>query len=193
MRVEHFDPSHGGTITAVVIGALLATLSGIVATQLEAYFKRRERERDAALLFGELLSTLRVLLGAATASQKVGDPFGPVTTRILHACRGELDIYDRNRERLYDLRDAALRGKIHSLAVRMAMPLDGLLSAAPQLAERLDDPALAGLRDARAQGWIFLRRHGDEIPDIVKALGILGKHTFAAYADTATPAPGTAP
>lgn len=193
MRLEHFAPSHGDTITAVVIGALLATLSGIVATQLEAHFKRRERERDAALLFGELLSTLRILLGAATASQKVGDPYGPVTTRILHACRRELDIYDRNRERLYDLRDGALRGKIHALVVRMAMPLDGLLSAAPPNAERLDDPAQAGLPDARAQAWIFLRRRGDEIPDIVNALGKLGRHRFAAYADTATPAPGTAP
>jgi hypothetical protein len=44
--------THSDTLLAVVIGAVLATVSGIAATQLEAYLKRRERERDAALLFG---------------------------------------------------------------------------------------------------------------------------------------------
>src|SRR5262249_52990888 len=37
------------TLWAVVIGAVLATAGGFAASQLEAYLRRRERERNAAL------------------------------------------------------------------------------------------------------------------------------------------------
>ena len=78
-------------------GALLATVSGIAANQLEAFFRRRERERAAALLFGEVLSTLRVILEGAERTRHVGVAYGPVTRRMLHAARREIDIYERNR------------------------------------------------------------------------------------------------
>jgi hypothetical protein len=51
MRLETPDlPFHSETLWAVVLGALLATLSGLVATQFEAHLRRREREHDAAAM-----------------------------------------------------------------------------------------------------------------------------------------------
>ena len=188
MRLENLDVSpHGETLLAVLLGALLATLSGIVANQLEAFFKRRERERDAALLFGELLSTLRLLLDNAREARGRGDPYGPITTRMLRAVRRELDIYDRNRERLYDLRHAGLRMKIHALAVRMTMPLDGILDVTAELAARPEEPSLKGLRDARDQGFDFLMQTTTEIPSTVADLGRLVRHTFSVYTSGVTP------
>src|SRR5450432_3194940 len=81
--------THSDTLLAVVVGAVLATFSGIAATQLEAHLKRRERERDAALLFGELLSTLRILLDNAIVTRGRGDPYGAITVRMLRAVRRE--------------------------------------------------------------------------------------------------------
>ncbi len=182
MRLEPFDFSgQGETLMAVVLGALLATLSGIAATQIEAHFKRRERQRDAALLFGELLSTVQILLLNADAARGRGDPYGPVTMRSLHAARRELDIYDRNRERLYDIRDAALRVKIHAVAVRIAMPLDGIIDASADLAARPDDAGLEPLRRVRGQGFDYLIGLGAEVAPVVADLGRLARHSFTAY------------
>ncbi len=50
---------------AVFLGAILATVGGFAATQIEWFFERRRRERNAALFFGEVLSTLTVLLRIA--------------------------------------------------------------------------------------------------------------------------------
>ena len=178
MRLEHFDPtSHGDTLAAVIVGALLATLSGIFATLLEAHFKRRERERDAALLFGELFSTLRILVANAVRSREFGDPDGPITRRMLHVCRRELDIYDRNRERLYDLRDADLRVRIHALMIRIAMSIDGIRDAWQADGDRAED-ALTG---TRAQGFDFLKTAANDIPAAVTDLARIGKHSFSAY------------
>ena len=120
---------HSETLAAVVLGALVATVSGVFANQLEAFFRRRERERAAALLFGEVLSTLRVILEGAERVRHVGQHYGPVTRRMLHAARREIDIYDRNREALLDLHDAKLRVDMHALVVRIAMPLDGVIDS----------------------------------------------------------------
>ena len=49
------------TLWAVGIGAVLATVGGFAATRIEEVFRRRERERGAALLFGELLSTIELV------------------------------------------------------------------------------------------------------------------------------------
>ena len=176
MRLESFEfVPHSDTLLAVVAGALLATLSGIVATQVESFFRRRQRERDAALLFGELLATLGVLLTAAADTRGVGDPYGPITLRMLRAGRREIDIYDRNRESLYDLRDGALRVEIHSLVVRMTMPLDGILDSAGEPAE--------ALRAARDQGFGFLTETAGQIPALVTRLGRLARHSFDGYDD----------
>ena len=122
------------TLWAVVLGALLATIGGFVATALERWLDRRERERNAALFFGEVLVTLQTILGFAENTKKVGDPYGPITMRMLQSLRREIDIYDRNRESLFALRDAELRARIQTLVIRMTIPLDNIIEGAPEIA-----------------------------------------------------------
>ena len=53
--------------------------------------------------------------------------------RMLRSARSELDIYDRNRETLFDLRDADLRARIQTLLIRLSMPLDSVIEATEEL------------------------------------------------------------
>ncbi len=171
MRLEFPEFSHQNeTLVAVVLGALLATISGVIANQLEAFLRRRERERSAALLFGEVLSTLRVILENAESIRHIGEPYGPVTRRMLHAARREIDIYDRNREALVDLRDAGLRVEMHSLIVRIAMPLDGLIDSLAT-SDGADD-------EARDNAMGFIRDTLRGLPNLVTRLGGIARHNF---------------
>src|ERR1700760_3069514 len=95
--------SNFSTLWAVFLGAILATLGGFAATQMEWYLDRKRRERNAALFFGEVLATLSILLGMAERTTKIGDPFGPITMRMFRSALGEVEIYNRNRETLYDI------------------------------------------------------------------------------------------
>jgi len=191
MRLPSFDlSSNGETLAAIVIGAILATASGMLATQFEAWLRRRERERDAALLFGEVFATLQILLANAEESRSRGNPWGPVTMRILHGARKEIDIYDRNRERLYDLRSADLRAKTHALMVRAAMPLDGILAAAGDLAARPDDPSLEPLSAAREGAFAMLMQLAERIPAIVADLRAVSRRASASADPGAVLAPG---
>ncbi|MEO7025982.1 MAG: hypothetical protein ABI056_00340 [Caulobacteraceae bacterium] len=186
MKLPTDLPVHSETLLAVVLGAILATLSGIVATAWEARIRRRERERDGALFFGDLLSTLNVLIGLAMETQGRGEPYGPITLRMLRATRREIDLYDRNREMLYDLRDGRLRVKIHALMVRLAMPLDGVLDASDVLAADGGDtaPTLQAVRKARDQGFQFFAALQPEIAPLIAALAIPARHTFDDYGPT---------
>jgi hypothetical protein len=115
------------TLWAVVVGAVLATVGGFSATRLEEMLRRRERERAAALLFGEILSALALITVFADESRQRGDPYGSFTLRMLRAARRETDAYERNRESLYDLREPRLRARIHTLVVRVTLGFDGVL------------------------------------------------------------------
>jgi hypothetical protein len=130
----HLDPPVD-TILAVTVGAVLATLGGFVATEMEARLRRKERERGAALLFGELLTALATIIRIADQSRGHGDPFGPFTLRMLRAAQRETDAYERNRGALYDLRDGRLRLEIHVLMVRTGLALEGVFETTADLAE----------------------------------------------------------
>jgi len=117
------------TFVAIGVGAVLATIGGFVATLLEARLRRRERERTAALTFGEILASLRVLLRAAQDAHGRGDPFGPLTLRLLRGARREVEAYESNRPALSDLRSADLRLSLHALMIRITLGLDGVLDA----------------------------------------------------------------
>jgi hypothetical protein len=121
------------TLLAVVLGAILATIGGFVATTTERYLDKRERERNAALFFGEVLSTLIVILVFADDSKKIGDPYGPVTMRLLRSARREIDIYDRNRESLFYLGSGELRAMIQTLVIRLGMALDNIIELAQEI------------------------------------------------------------
>ena len=192
MKLDLPDLSpHGETLAAIVLGALLAMVSGMLATQFEAHLRRRERERSAALLLGEVLLTLRVLLETADRARRQPPAYGPVTRRMLRAARREVDIYERNRESLVDLRDASLRADLHRLAVQIALPLDGILDSFESHGPADDE--------ARDTGFAFMMENCGRIPDLVARLGRLAKHGFehfdgaAAGAQTARSTASAAP
>ena len=182
MKLEAFDPGlHGETLLAVVLGAALATAGGFVATQLEAYFRRRERRRDTALLFGELFSTIRVLLRITKTAHRQGDPFGAITVRLLRAVRREIDIYDRNREALYDLHVATLRVEIHTLIVRLILPLDGILDATTEILRDPNAPGAQAIGHSREFGFEALMQMAERIEPIIAQLARLARHEFSVY------------
>ena len=165
-----------GTIAGVVIGAILATAGGFVASQLEHHLRRQERERSAALLFGEILFSLRLILRIADQSRARGDPYGPLTMRMIKGAQGEIEIYARTREALFDLRNAALRAEMHVLFVQMAMTLDGVVEA---VGARTDD--LDADMAARAAAFGFAVLLCDDIGPLIDRLGKVAKYSFDAH------------
>jgi len=135
---EIADVGNGAqTLFAVGVGAVLATVGGFLGTVLEAGLHTRQRERTAALTFGELLASLRLLIRATEDAHGRGDPFGPLTMRLLRGCRRELDAYERSRFALADLRDTKLRLAVHALMIRLTLAVDGVLEPSPGNPERL--------------------------------------------------------
>lgn len=195
MRPENFDfLSNLNTLWAVAIGAVLATAGGFVATQLEGFLEHRRRERNAALFFGELLSTLSLILAFARNARAIGDPYGPITTRFLRAARREIDIYDRNRESLFDLRHHELRARIHTMVLRIAMPLDGIFDASREIAEAIaaiksvenpsamrikeSDERVNELRASRDSSFDFILETDTNIKTLIRDLEPLARHSF---------------
>lgn len=134
MRPETYDfLGNLNAVWTVLLGAILATAGGFCATQIERHLEHRRRERNAALLFAEVLSTLNIILNLTHKSRGRGDPYGPVTLRMLRSGRREIDIYDRNRESLFDIRSAALRAKIHSTVLRILMPMDAVFDTTHEI------------------------------------------------------------
>jgi hypothetical protein len=194
VRAENFDfIGNLSAMWAVFLGAILATAGGLAATQLEWYFDRRRRAQHAAQFFGEVLTTLRYILEIAHETYGRGDPFGPITMRMLRSAKREIDVYDRNRETLYDLHDAALRARIHTLILRINTPLDGVFDANDEIrvietqlkspdfppAHREDAQArLARLILIREAGYGFTMETAQKIQATVRELEPLAKHSF---------------
>ena len=178
-----------------MIGALLATVGGFVASQVEWVIRRRERERSAALLFGELLTMIKLIMRLAEETRGRGDPYGPVTMRFLRAAQRETEIYDRNRETLFDLRDAAIRARIHTLVARITFSLEGVSDVSAEIAtERIagaseqDDPArsqaehrLITLQQNRQAAFEFALEATQQIDSVLSVLAPLAKHAFDAH------------
>jgi hypothetical protein len=177
----------------IFLGAMLATLGGLAATQLEWYFEHKRRAQQAAIFFGEILTTLRYILEIAHRTYGRGDPFGPITMRMLRSAKREIDIYDRNRETLYDLHDAKLRSRIHTLILRLNTPLEGVFDANDEIRaietqlKSPDFPAihreetqarLEGLIVGRALGYEFAMETAEQIKETVRELEPLAKHSF---------------
>jgi hypothetical protein len=193
MAVDSFDfLTDQSTMWAVVLGAILATIGGLGATILERKLDKRERERNAALFFGEILSTLAIIIRFADETRKIGDPYGPVTMRMLRSARSELDIYDRNRETLFDLRDADLRARIQTLLIRLSMPLDGVIEASDELksmraqlkaqsdpAEREELDARIKIDESRRDGaYVFITDTAAALKGVIGGLEPIARHSF---------------
>ena len=181
------------TIWGVVIGAVLATVGGFAATQMEAVLRRRERERSAALLFGEILAALDLVTRITDETRGRGDPYGRLTMGLLRAVRRETDTYERNREQLYDLRNPKVRAQIHGLMVRITIALEGIGDATAQIASvqaaanalDRDDPVrqelegqMAALAEGRQGAFNFMMETAGQIKPIVEVLRPLARQIF---------------
>jgi hypothetical protein len=162
VRSETFDfISNLDTIWAIVAGAILATTGGLIATQLEHRFDTKRRERESALFFGEIMTMVRMTAEAAERARGIGDPFGPVTMRLLRMVRRELDVYDRNRERLFELKDPIMRAHIHRTLLRTMMGVEGTIESANEAAE-LEDEILSSPDMAPQRLEVLTRRMEDQ-------------------------------
>lgn len=179
-------------VLPIFLGALLATAGGVAATQLELRAERRRRAQQAAMFFGEVLSTLQFILDIAHRTKGRGDPFGLITMRMLRSAKRELDIYDRNRETLFDIADPKLRAQIHTLILRLNAPLEGvfdttdelravqnqLKSDIPQALREDLEQRLERLNVNREGGYEFTMETAAEIPALLVALTPLAGHSF---------------
>ena len=196
MAISHFSLETGQeTLLAVALGAALATVGGFLAGQFEHAIHRRERERNAALLFGEILSSLKLVIRLADDSRRRGDPYGMVTQRMVRAAQRETDTYDRNREALFDLRQSAVRAQIHTLLVRIILALDGVLSAYDAinqadlaLGTNMSEPAKAAYQariqtfaDDRVAAFDYAVELSEEIPALLKSLKRTAHYSFEAH------------
>lgn len=190
MTGEIFDAAaNQSAVWAVILGAVLATAGGFAATQMERYVEHRRRERNAALFFGELLTTLQIILYHAHNTHGRGDPFGPITIRMLKSARREIDIYDRNRESLFDLRHGELRARIQNLIIRITMPIEGVFDATDEIARCQDilrdasarpdiEARIAALKEQRDGGYDFVMETAEDLPRILRDLEPLAHHSF---------------
>ena len=189
------------TLWAVILGAFLATIGGFLSTTFEASMRRREREHGAALLFGEILSVLELIVDLAKKARDRGEPYGSYTMRLLRAVRREAETYERNREALYDLRDVRTRAQIHTVMVKLMLGLEGVFDAAERIeADSITnrqpglDPTSKSEVEARLASAVFERDQAFEslaetvsgIPPIVEVLRPLAKQDFRVYSAVAT-------
>jgi hypothetical protein len=164
---------NASTLSGVVIGAVVATLGSFAASWYERRLFRREREADSALVFGELLRTLALQIAVLRAAHSRGDPFGPITIRMARSVRRELEIYDRNRERLFTIRDETLRPQASALVARLGFALDRVLDNSEALAGQPPDEEREMLARGREQSFEFLVECGDELPAMVQRFAAL--------------------
>lgn len=195
MRQSLFDfIGNLDTLLAVVVGAALALIGGILSEHYEDAIERRRRERDAARFFGEILGSIDALVDRAIHSQKFGDPWGPVTMRLFRTAMREAEVYDRNRERLFDIQDMELRSRIHVHVISEIFPLEAIIEGSDRIAaitERLDDgpvlsddkrqklqERLAVWLNSRKTGLDFIEDERKKTSDLCRALESLAGISF---------------
>ncbi len=177
------------TLGGVVVGAVVATLGAFAASSWERRIYRREREADAALVFGELLRAIELQVALLRATHARGDPFGAITIRMARGVRREIEIYDRNRERLFLIRDATLRPRASTIMARLTFALDRVLDNTEAIEHAPSEAAKAELVAGREQAFGFLVETAEELPGLVERFGALANTPLADF-DLETAAPG---
>ncbi len=135
MRQSIFDfVDNLDTLLAVIVGALLATGGAMVAELVQDRLGQKRKERDAARFFGEILASVDLILDRAFATLEVGERWGDVTQRMFRTAFNEAAIYERNRERLFEIRDMGLRRVIHVHFLTEMVPLVALIEQCRDIA-----------------------------------------------------------
>ncbi|MHA7899561.1 MAG: hypothetical protein ACX94B_06815 [Henriciella sp.] len=128
MRQSVFDYIDNlDTLLAVIVGALLATGGAMAAELVQEKLGRKRRERDAARFFGEILMSVDSILTRAFSSMEIGERWGSVSLRLFRTAVNETSIYERNRERLFEISDMELRRSIHVHFLTKTVPLHALI------------------------------------------------------------------
>ena len=128
MRQSVFDYIDNlDTLLAVIVGALLATGGAMVAELVQDRLGRKRKEREAARFFGEILTSADRVLDRAFSSLEIGEQWGSVSKRLFRTALDETAVYERNRERLFDIRDIPLRRAIHLHFLEETVPLVALV------------------------------------------------------------------
>lgn len=140
----------GAQFSAMLLGALLASSGGFVVAWLLDRMARRRQEQSIALVCLDLVTSLGVMVNLAKGARARGNPYGPFTLRLVRGCLRDLEVYERNRERIADISDPSLRAEIYQCMARMTLAVDGVLvenDLIDELKERIDDARLAGKAD----------------------------------------------
>lgn len=134
MRTSVFDfVGNLDTLVAVLVGALLATLGALAVDLVQERLGRRRRQRDAARFFGEIMTSVDQIFDLACESQKIGDPWGAYTQRLFEIASREASVYERNRERLFDIWDIELRFAINGHILRATVPIASIVQQTDQI------------------------------------------------------------
>jgi hypothetical protein len=118
----------GAQFFAMLLGAFLASLGGFSVAWVLDRLERKREERSTALVMLDLLTSLNVMTNLARDARGRGDPYGPLTMRLITGCRRDLEVYERNRERIADITDPAVRSQIYTCMTRITMAIEGVLA-----------------------------------------------------------------
>lgn len=128
MRQTVFDyVGNLDTLIAVIVGAVLATLGALFAEIIQDRRTRKRSERDAARFFGDILTSIDAVLDFTFHTHTIGDKWGDVTVRLFKMARKEASVYERNRERLFEIQDMQLRARIHTHFLLEIFPMDAII------------------------------------------------------------------
>lgn len=117
----------GAQFFAMLLGAFLASLGGFSVAWVLDRMERKRQERSIALVCLDLLSSLGVLTELAKDARSRGNPYGPYTIRLVRSCMRDLNVYERNRERIADISDPNVRAEIYQCMARMILSVEGVL------------------------------------------------------------------
>lgn len=133
----------GAQFVAMLLGAFLASAGGFFVAWMLDRMERKRQERSIALVCLDLLSSLEVMTKLADGARGRGDPYGPFTLRLVRGCQRDLDVYERNRERIADISDPGLRAEIYQCMARMTLAIEGVLVESDVIASTAEAIELA--------------------------------------------------
>jgi hypothetical protein len=142
----------GAQLFAMLAGAFLASASGLFVAWLLDRMARKRQERSIALVCLDLVASLSVIATLAKESRGRGEPYGPVTMRFLRSCTRDLDVYERNRERIADIADPVLRAEIYQSMARFTLSIEGILGESEVIAKLDAELAAPGTDASKREG-----------------------------------------
>ena len=195
MRSSAFDfLGNLDTLLAVFLGAILATGGALVAELVQEKRNRKRRERDAARFVGDILMSIDQILDFAINSQSIGDKWGKTSIRLYQTALREAEVYERNRERLFDILDMKLRNRIHTHFLHETFPIEAMIENCDEVNEienkinslsaktnkdyKILQARLTDLEQARETSLEAVKREKEKTPELCQELTKLAKINF---------------